>query len=176
MNRLACVATVLILALLVSAAGAEPLPEGTYYVQVRSVPVKSKPLGFTPTVTMLEQGAKVEVVGPSSSGYVPVRLGDGRAGFVLQSSLVTKERYQQIQTASAGAKEVGEGTAAYGAAKGWDKATELEYAKGKNLDAQFRLVDRIVEGPYPGRTVTELESLILEFASQGRLGEAALVQ
>ena len=157
-------------------AAAEPLPPGTYYIQVKSAPVKPKPLGFTPTVTMLEQGAKVEVVGAPASGYVPVRYGDGQSGFVLQTSLVTQERYRQIQETSVDAKDVGEGTAAYGAAKGWDQATEKEYAKNKNLDAQFKAVDAIVKGPYPGRSPAELEKVILEFASQGKLGEASIVQ
>ncbi len=177
MRHLGCIAIVMTALLLGRPAGSEPPPPGSIlYVQVKSAPVKAKPLGFMPTVVMPKQGARVEVLGSPVSGYIRVRYGEGKTGFVLHASLVTQDRYQEIQESSVDAKEVGEGTATYGAVKGWDKATEQKYAKNKNLDAQFKQVDAIVEGPFPGRSAGELEKLILEFAKQGRLGEAALVQ
>jgi hypothetical protein len=177
MRHVGCIAIVMTALLVGSPAGSEPPPPGSIlHVQVKSAPVKAKPLGFMPTVVMLKQGARVEVLGSPVSGYVRVRYGEGKTGFVLHASLVTQDRYQEIQETSVDAKEVGEGTAAYGSAKGWDQATEQEYAKKKNMNAQFKQVDKIVEGPFPGRSAADLEKMILEFAKQGRLGEAALVQ
>jgi len=151
-----------------------PAPGETRYVQVTTATVKGKPVGYAPTVATLKRGDKVEVAGPETSGYLPVRFGEGKTGFVLKENLVTRERYKEIQEASVDAKSVGEGTAAYGAAKGWDKETETQYSKKKNLDAQFKAVDRIQEGPFPGKSVQEVEKVVLQFAAEGKLGEAAV--
>jgi hypothetical protein len=152
-----------------------PAPGETRYVQVATASVKGKPVGFAPSITTLKRGDKVEITGPEASGYLPIRFGEGKTGFILRETLVTKERYKEIQEASVDAKSVGEDTAAYGAAKGWDKATEGEYSKKKNMDAQFRMVDRIEAGPFPGKPVSEIEKTVLQFATEGKLGEAALV-
>jgi hypothetical protein len=173
----------LVMMVMLAAAGlasAEPAPvpaPGTQvYIQVETASVKAKPLGFTATVATLPRGTSVEVTGPPTSGYLPVRFGEGKTGFILETAVVTRERYKEIEKESVGAKETGESYAAHGAAKGWDSATEKDYAKKKNYDAEFKTVDKIAAGPYPGRPVTELEKMILQFATEGKLGEAALVQ
>jgi hypothetical protein len=170
--------TVLVLAAAVASAEPAPTPEPgtTVYIQVETATVKAKPLGFTATVAMLPRGTPVVVNGPPTSGYLPVKFGEGKTGFVLETALVTKERYKEIEKESVGAKETGESYAAHGAAKGWDSATEKEYAKKKNYDAEFKTVDKIAAGPFPGRSVADLEKIILQFASEGRLGEAAISQ
>ena len=178
MTRTGWLTAILLLALGVPAAFAAespaPAPGETRYVQVAAASVKGKPVGYAPTVATLKRGDKVEIAGPETSGYVPVRFGEGKTGFVLRENLVTRERYKEIQEASVDAKSVGEGTAAYGAAKGWDQPTEKEYSKKKNLDAQFKAVDRIQEGPFPGKSVPEVEKVVLQFAAEGKLGEAAV--
>lgn len=144
-------------------------------VQVTQASVKSRPVGYVATLATLDRGADVDVVAAAGNGYVQVRYGEGKTGYLLAASLTTPERYKGIAKATAGeSREAGEGTAAYAAAKGWDKPTEEKYSKGKNLDAEFRKVDEIEKGPYAGRPVAEIEKIVLQFAAEGKLGEAAV--
>jgi hypothetical protein len=160
------------------AEGAEPEPEappGARQVQIDKASVKPRPAGFVPTVEILSIGTPVETLGPPESGYVKIRYGQGKTGYILASSLATPDRYKEVQASAATAKQVGEGTSAYGAVKGWDKDTEKEYSSAKNLGAAFLIVNRIEKEPYANASTGEIERLILQFAAEGKLGEAAHV-
>lgn len=146
-------------------------------VQITVASVKAKPYGYVATVERLPLGTEVEVQvqEPAVNGYVRIEYKGGQKGYVLESSLATPERYKGIEEASAQqARATGEATATYAAAKGWDKPTEEKYSKAKNLDAEFKQVDEIEKGPYPDKSADEVEKIVLHFAAEGKLGEAAI--
>lgn len=146
-------------------------------VQITQASVKARPYGYVATVAKLPLGAEVEVTGPAENGYVRVAYGESKTGYLLASSLTTPERYKGIEQAtSRDARATGESTAAYAAAKGWDKPTEEKYSKAKKLDAEFKLVDQIEKGPYADKSPEEIEKIVLRFASDGKLGDAQPVR
>lgn len=169
---------VLVLALLIGSAGASPAdapeagPAGKRRIQNTKASLKPAPSGTAKTLAVLNRGDEVEVVASAANGYVQVRAADGKTGYVMASALTTPEKYKGIGKSSAGdSKKAGEEIAVHGAAKGWDQATEKKYAQGMKLDREFAVVDQIVKGPYPSKSIEEIEALILKFAAEGNLGE-----
>ena len=133
----------------------------TLYVERAVVQVKKGRAAFYPTVYTAKKGEALEVLS-SRGGWYQVRTPKG-PGWVFGRAL-TAEKPKGFNPL---AKLIGtadtselDKTAGF---KGFDQATETEYASRHNLGPQMRLVDSLQQ---PAFTVSELES----FQKKGRLG------
>lgn len=125
-------------------------------IQVSEAQMRGTPSFFGTVVVNLVYGDRVEVL-QEGNGWIQVRDGSGRTGWIQESALTTKK----VVLSSGGNVSSGASTEEVAlAGKGFNKEIESEYQSQTDLD--FAWVDRMEEY---GKT---LETLV-DFLEEGNL-------
>lgn len=130
-------------------------------VQVQETKLRAEPQFFGTVVASLKNMDQLDPISDANAGWIKVKSRSGAQGYVHASAVTTRKLTLSANTG--GAKSQASQSDIQNAAKGFDSATEAQWAKLNNADSALRSVDRMEKIKVP-------QAELVSFIKNGKLG------